>query len=118
MLGRHTGFVSPAVAHRPSDHENILIDFRLIGLMQDGSAPCVPTQASDILVSDVTRYPLCPAAVYIVTLRTRGAGVVFFLFFCSVPNYMVTCKFAARCQALIQHHTTQHVVLNPAILLR
>ena len=75
MLGWDTGFVSPAVAHRPSDHENILIDFRLIGLMQDGS---VPTQASDILVSDVTRYPLCPAAVYIVTLRTRG--VVFFLF--------------------------------------
>ena len=44
--------------------------------------------------------------------------VVFFVVFCSVPNYMVICKFAARFQALIQHHTTQHVVLNPAILLR
>ena len=115
MLGWDTGFVSPAVAHRQSDHENILIDFRLIGLMQDGS---VPTQASDILISDVTRYPLCPAAVYKFISLRYGQGVSCSSCFCSVPNYMVTCKFAARCQALIQHHTTQHVVLDPAILLR
>ena len=75
MLGWDTGFVSPAAAHRQSDHENILIDFRLIGLMQDGS---VPTQASDILVSDVTRYPLCPAAVYV---TDKGCRVLLVLLF-------------------------------------